>query len=373
MSFKGKVKALLEGGEGTRDHPGGRGKTRVVGQEERGEDLQSLIHSLIYNAIGPGSRPVANAQHNGHAPTPKKSQTENSNHPFYQKVKVLLEDMDDQDRRRAERERKQTLARGGVPELGTGRFRPRRPFVNRGSGWGASDDARDKSTHHGAYKGQFMSALSMQRPEVHNQGADDRGKSMRQSWRALVAKALGSEKSQTKPKKEKSSDESQTENSNHPFYQKVKALSRGKKNNSLLERKSKTIKVLIARIKPCEKKSKMDEEKKKSKKKYWEPSFGLNMDDQEAIKKAVAAEHEAFIQSEKKLKEKSKKGKAKSKKGKQDADDDRPKDLEDPHEGKPPQRLAPRYRRPEKKKPPPITGNTIEVTRALIARRHKKK
>lgn len=251
MSFKEKVKALLEGGEGKRGkRPGGKGKSRVVGQfklyttaEKKGEKLRSEINKLISNELGPKKSTIANAQHNGHAAKPKKSQTENSN---------------------------------------------------------------------------------------------------------------------------------------HPFYQKVKALSRGKKNNSLLERKSKIIKVLIARIKPCEKKSKMDEEKKKSKKKHWEPSFGLSMDDQEAIKKAVAAEHEAFIQSEKKLKEKSKKGKAKSKKGKQDADDYRPKDLEDPghaayHEGKPPQRLAPRYRRPEKKKPPPITGNTIEVTRAIIARRHKKK
>ena len=257
MSFKGKVKALLEGGEGKRgQRPGGKGKSRVVAQftlsttaEKKGEQLKSQINKLISNELGSKKLTIANAQHNGHAAKPKKSQTENSN---------------------------------------------------------------------------------------------------------------------------------------HPFYQKVKALSRGKKNNSLLERKSKTIKVLIARIKPCEKKSKMDEEKKKSKKKHWEPSFGLNMDDQEAIKKAVAAEHEAFIQSEKKLKEKSKKGKAKSKKGKQDADDDRPKDLEDPghaayHEGKPPknkppQRLAPRYRRSEpEEKPPPITGNTIEVTRALIARRHRKK
>ena len=49
------------------------------------------------------------------------------------------------------------------------------------------------------------------------------------------------------------------ESSNHPFYQKVKALSRGRKNNSLLEKKSKTIKLLIGRIKPCGEKSKTDE------------------------------------------------------------------------------------------------------------------
>ena len=141
MSFKGKVKALLEGGEGTRDHPGGQGKSRVVAAK-RGEDLQSLIHSLIAKEVGTGRRSGAE-QHNGHAARPKKSQT--------------------------------------------------------------------------------------------------------------------------KPKKEKSSDESQTENSNHPFYQKVKALSRGKKNNSLLERKSPKLLFILDSLKPCEKKSKMDGEKKKSK------------------------------------------------------------------------------------------------------------
>ena len=53
------------------------------------------------------------------------------------------------------------------------------------------------------------------------------------------------------------------ENSNHPFYQKVKELSRGnKKNNSLLERKSNIIRLVIARLKPNEEKSKMDEVKK---------------------------------------------------------------------------------------------------------------
>ena len=52
------------------------------------------------------------------------------------------------------------------------------------------------------------------------------------------------------------------ENSNHPFYQRVKALSRGKKNNSLLEKKSKTVKFLIAKLAPCGKKSKMEEAKK---------------------------------------------------------------------------------------------------------------
>jgi hypothetical protein len=170
MSFKGKVKALLEGGEGKRgQRPGGKGKSRVVAQftlsttpEKKGEQLRSKINKLISNELGSKKLTIANAQHNGHAAKPKKSQTENSN---------------------------------------------------------------------------------------------------------------------------------------HPFYQKVKALSRGKKNNSLLERKSKIIKVLIARIKPCEKKmdgeeekSKMDEEKKKSKKKHWEPSFIQRaLDSQEDSGKPVRA------------------------------------------------------------------------------------
>ena len=65
----------------------------------------------------------------------------------------------------------------------------------------------------------------------------------------------------------KSKPESTTENSNHPFYQKVKALSRGKKNNSLLEKKSNSIKTFKILLGTVGKKSKMDEAKKKSKKK----------------------------------------------------------------------------------------------------------
>lgn len=56
------------------------------------------------------------------------------------------------------------------------------------------------------------------------------------------------------------------ENSDHPFYQKVKALSSGKKSQSLLEKKSKTIKLLIGKIKPCGEKSKMEEAAGKDKK-----------------------------------------------------------------------------------------------------------
>ena len=168
MSFKEKVKVLLEGGEGKRGkRPGGKGKSRVVGQfklyttaEKKGEKLRSKINKLISKELGPKKSTIANAQHNGHAAKPKKSQTENSN---------------------------------------------------------------------------------------------------------------------------------------HPFYQKVKALSRGKKNNSLLERKSKTIKVLIARIKPCgkkmdeeEEKSKMDEAKKKVRDHDKQAFF--NFDPVEAAKqKALAA------------------------------------------------------------------------------------
>ena len=180
MSFKGKVKALLEGGEGTRDHPGGQGKSRVVAAK-RGEDLQSLIHSLIAKEVGTGRRSGAE-QHNGHAARPKKSQT--------------------------------------------------------------------------------------------------------------------------KPKKEKSSDESQTENSNHPFYQKVKALSRGKKNNSLLERKSPKLLFILASLKPCEKKSKMDGEKKKSKtdgvKSKMDEEEEKSQDPVEAAKQKYLAAIEQF---EKKMKD----------------------------------------------------------------------
>ena len=60
---------------------------------------------------------------------------------------------------------------------------------------------------------------------------------------------------------EKSKPKSTNEDSNHPFYQKVKALSSGKKSQSLLEKKSKTIKLLIGKLTPCGKKSKMDEAK----------------------------------------------------------------------------------------------------------------
>jgi len=56
------------------------------------------------------------------------------------------------------------------------------------------------------------------------------------------------------------------EDSNHPFYQKVKDLSRDKKNNSLLEKKSKTIKLLIGKISPCGKKLSMAEDKKQQSK-----------------------------------------------------------------------------------------------------------
>ena len=59
------------------------------------------------------------------------------------------------------------------------------------------------------------------------------------------------------------------ENSDHPFYQKVKSLSRGKKNNSLLEKKSKTIRLLIGKIKPCGEKSNVDETYESTRK--WQP------------------------------------------------------------------------------------------------------
>ena len=49
------------------------------------------------------------------------------------------------------------------------------------------------------------------------------------------------------------------ESSDHVFYQKVKALSRGKKSQSILEKKSNTIRLLIAKIKPCGEKSNTDD------------------------------------------------------------------------------------------------------------------
>jgi len=63
--------------------------------------------------------------------------------------------------------------------------------------------------------------------------------------------------------REKVNPESITDNSEHPFYQKVKELSRGKKNKSLLEKKSnsvKTFKILLGKV---DKKSKMVAEGKR--------------------------------------------------------------------------------------------------------------
>ena len=53
--------------------------------------------------------------------------------------------------------------------------------------------------------------------------------------------------------------ESITDNSDHPFYQKVKELSRGKKNKSLLEKKSNSIKTFKILLGTVGKKSKTDE------------------------------------------------------------------------------------------------------------------
>ena len=176
-----------------------------------------------------------------------------------------------------------------------------------------------------SFKGKVKALLEDEKKSKPS--PEERGMAMGIKHKALVAKALGSKKSQSKVPKElgnlpgfarvvfhhkahRSKEEpkkglgpppiefpkkSQTENSNHPFYQKVKALSRGKKNNSLLERKSKIIKVLIARIKPCgkkmdeeEEKSKMDEAKKKVRDHDKQAFF--NFDPVEAAKqKALAA------------------------------------------------------------------------------------
>ena len=59
--------------------------------------------------------------------------------------------------------------------------------------------------------------------------------------------------------KAQAAEKAKNESSDHAFYQKVKALSRGKKSQSILEKKSKTIKLLIGKIKPCGEKSNTDD------------------------------------------------------------------------------------------------------------------
>ena len=171
-----------------------------------------------------------------------------------------------------------------------------------------------------SFKGKVKALLE----EKSKPSPEERGKAVGIKHKALVAKVLGSKKSQTEVPQElgnlpgfakvvfhhkahrskeapkeglgpppiKFSKKSQTENSNHPFYQKVKALSRGKKNNSLLERKSlKLLSFILASLKPCEKKSKMDGEKKKSKKDEEEEKSKMD----EAKKKVRDHDKQAFF------------------------------------------------------------------------------
>jgi len=87
------------------------------------------------------------------------------------------------------------------------------------------------------------------------------------------------------------------ESSNHPFYQKVKALSRGKKSQSILEKKSKTIKLLIGRIKPCGEKSKVDETYKSTRK--WQPGDEPKQTGREPV--TTPASDKAFKKRQKKF------------------------------------------------------------------------
>jgi len=84
------------------------------------------------------------------------------------------------------------------------------------------------------------------------------GAELRRQNAELRRKKKSKPQTQTQPQHEETGRV--VENSDHPFYQKVKSLSRGKKNHSLLEKKSKTIKLLIGKIKPCGEKSKMEED-----------------------------------------------------------------------------------------------------------------
>ena len=83
------------------------------------------------------------------------------------------------------------------------------------------------------------------------------GAELRRQNAELRRKKKSKPQTQTQPQHEETGRV--VENSDHPFYQKVKSLSRGKKNHSLLEKKSKTIKLLIGKIKPCGEKSNVAE------------------------------------------------------------------------------------------------------------------
>tara|TARA_R110002051_G_scaffold105856_1_gene178943 strand:+ start:186 stop:1340 length:1155 start_codon:yes stop_codon:yes gene_type:complete len=78
---------------------------------------------------------------------------------------------------------------------------------------------------------------------------------------AAIIKHVPKKKVKKKAKKVKKATPPTTtnEDSDHPFYQKVKELSRGKKNKSLLEKKSKSVKTFKILLGTVDKKSKTDE------------------------------------------------------------------------------------------------------------------
>ncbi len=96
-----------------------------------------------------------------------------------------------------------------------------------------------------------------QRQLDKSKAAKDKWTSDTMRWLQNVGKRVKREKkagTYVDPRKE-----SQKESSNHPFYQKVKALSRGKKSQSILEKRSKTIRFFVGKLKPCGEKSKVSE------------------------------------------------------------------------------------------------------------------
>jgi len=182
MSFREKVKAIVEEKTVTMAHP----ESQKAGTQGPGGAIK-VTPEEVEKYTAKGWVPV------------KKSKLTDNTHPYYKKVKALLE-TDEPD-------------------------------------WGQPGSAMPS----GRLKGSYDPKISDERVKAKKQRSSD-------SMMRKVLAALRAKKSQSNG----NGEESQTENSN----QKVKELSRGnKKNKSLLERKSK-IRFLLARIDPNEKKSK---------------------------------------------------------------------------------------------------------------------
>ena len=113
-------------------------------------------------------------------------------------------------------------------------------------------------------------------------------------WAETVAQSTARIKKHVPKKKVKkgTTPESTTENSDHPFYQKVKELSRAKQNKSLLEKKSKSVKTFKILLGTVDKKSKMVDEAKKDGTAASDPEHekGLANMDPEAIRRQVEME-----------------------------------------------------------------------------------